>query len=103
MGYEALNGLREQQATAMAFFDVFFLCAVVTAVLVFLVLLMKRSVDRTGRAHFRGVRTKSPLPKVINSMNDLAKKQRIVILGGGFAGLATALCLERIFSRRRRN
>ena len=48
MGYEALNALREQQATAMAFFDVFFLCAVVTAVLVFLVLFMKRSVAEPG-------------------------------------------------------
>jgi DHA2 family multidrug resistance protein len=48
MGYEALNALREQQATAMAFFDVFFLCAVVTAGLVFLVLFMKRSVAEPG-------------------------------------------------------
>jgi len=48
LSYEALNALREQQATAMAFFDVFFLCAVVTAALVFLVLLMKRSVAEPG-------------------------------------------------------
>jgi NADH dehydrogenase len=33
-------------------------------------------------------------------MNDLAKKQRIVILGGGFAGLATARRLERLLRRR---
>ena len=33
-------------------------------------------------------------------MNDLAKNQRIVILGGGFAGLATARRLERLLRRR---
>jgi NADH:ubiquinone reductase (H+-translocating) len=44
---------------------------------------------------------KSPLPMVIKSMNDLAKRQRIVILGGGFAGLATGRRLERLLRRRR--
>jgi NADH:ubiquinone reductase (H+-translocating) len=33
------------------------------------------------------------------SMNDLARKQRILILGGGFAGVATARRLERLFRR----
>ena len=33
-------------------------------------------------------------------MNSVTSNKRILILGGGFAGLATALCLERILSRR---
>jgi NADH:ubiquinone reductase (H+-translocating) len=36
----------------------------------------------------------------MNSMNDLSKKQRIVILGGGFAGVATARRLERLCRRK---
>lgn len=40
--------LRQQQASALAYFDVFFLLAVVTAVLVPVVLLMKRSVAEKG-------------------------------------------------------
>ena len=34
-------------------------------------------------------------------MNELSQKQRIVILGGGFGGVATARHLERLFRRRR--
>ena len=34
-------------------------------------------------------------------MNNLPSKQRILILGGGFAGIATARHLERLFRRRR--
>lgn len=45
---QALEELRQQQAAAMAFFDVFWLCAVVSAALVVLVLLMKRSVAEPG-------------------------------------------------------
>jgi DHA2 family multidrug resistance protein len=44
MALQALVGLRQQQAASFAFFDVFWVAAVVSAVLVFLVFLMKRSV-----------------------------------------------------------
>ena len=44
----ALDNLRQEQATSLAFFDVFWLCAVVSAGLVLLVLLMKRSVAEKG-------------------------------------------------------
>ena len=33
-------------------------------------------------------------------MNNLPSKQRILILGGGFAGIATARHLEKLFRRR---
>jgi MFS transporter, DHA2 family, multidrug resistance protein len=45
---QALEDLRQQQAEAMAFFDVFWLCAVLSAALVVLVLFMKRSVAEKG-------------------------------------------------------
>ncbi len=48
MGVKALDSLRQQQAASLAFFDVFWLCAVLSAVLVLLVLLMKRSVAEKG-------------------------------------------------------
>ena len=45
---QALDDLRQQQAASLAFFDVFWLCAVLSAALVVLVLLMKRSVAEKG-------------------------------------------------------
>ena len=45
---QALEDLRQQQAAAMAYFDVFWLCAVLSAALVVLVLFMKRSVAEPG-------------------------------------------------------
>ena len=48
LAWQALENLREQQASALAYFDVFWLSAVVTLVLVPLVLLMKRSVAEKG-------------------------------------------------------
>jgi DHA2 family multidrug resistance protein len=45
---QALDDLRQQQAASLAFFDVFWLCAVLSVILVFLVLLMKRSVAEMG-------------------------------------------------------
>jgi DHA2 family multidrug resistance protein len=48
LGLDALDGQRQQQAASFAYFDVFWLCAVVAVVLVFLVLLMKRSVAEKG-------------------------------------------------------
>ena len=47
-GLQVLDGLRQQQAAAFAFFDVFWLCAVLAVLLVPLVLLMKRSVAEKG-------------------------------------------------------
>jgi DHA2 family multidrug resistance protein len=44
----ALDSLRQQQSAAMGFLDVFWLCGVLTAILVALVLLMKRSVAEPG-------------------------------------------------------
>ncbi|MBV8576239.1 MAG: DHA2 family efflux MFS transporter permease subunit [Acetobacteraceae bacterium] len=52
LALQALENLRQQQASSLAYFDVFLLLAVVTAVLVPLVLLMKRSVAEKG-AHIR--------------------------------------------------
>jgi DHA2 family multidrug resistance protein len=53
LAWQALETLRQQQASALAYFDVFLLLAVVTLVLVPLVLLMKRSVAEKG-AHVGG-------------------------------------------------
>jgi DHA2 family multidrug resistance protein len=48
LAVQSLDNLRQQQAAALAFFDIFWLCAVVSAALVVLVLLMKRSVAEKG-------------------------------------------------------
>ena len=48
LGLQSLDDLRQQQAASMAYFDVFWIGAVVSAALVFLVLLMKRSVAEKG-------------------------------------------------------
>jgi DHA2 family multidrug resistance protein len=45
---QSLDEQRQQQALSLAYFDVFWLFAVVTGVLVVLVLLMKRSVAEKG-------------------------------------------------------
>jgi MFS transporter, DHA2 family, multidrug resistance protein len=45
---QQLDDLRQQQAMSLAYFDVFWLCAVVSLALVFLVLFMKRSVAEKG-------------------------------------------------------
>jgi len=48
MTLRALQGLRDRQAAGLAYFDVFWSAAVVSALLVFLVLLMRRSVAEKG-------------------------------------------------------
>ena len=48
LAVQTLDGLRQQQAAALAFFDIFWVCAVLSAALVVLVLLMKRSVAEKG-------------------------------------------------------
>ena len=48
MALQVLANLREEQAAALAYFDDFWLFAVVPTALVFLVLLMKRSVAEKG-------------------------------------------------------
>jgi DHA2 family multidrug resistance protein len=48
MSLQALENLRQQQAWSLSYFDVFWLCAVLTAALVVLVLFMKRSVAEKG-------------------------------------------------------
>jgi DHA2 family multidrug resistance protein len=48
MTVQALDNLRQQQAASLAYFDVFWVAAVVGVVLVFLVPLMKRSVAEKG-------------------------------------------------------
>jgi DHA2 family multidrug resistance protein len=45
---QVLDNLRQQQASSLAYFDVFWLCAVLGVALAFLVLLMKRSVAEKG-------------------------------------------------------
>jgi len=48
MAVQALDNLRQQQASSLAYFDVFWLTAVLAVLLVPLVLLMKRSVAEKG-------------------------------------------------------
>jgi MFS transporter, DHA2 family, multidrug resistance protein len=48
LAWQALENLRQQQASALAYFDVFWLLAVVMLVLVIVVLVMKRSVAEKG-------------------------------------------------------
>jgi DHA2 family multidrug resistance protein len=48
LALQALENLRQQQASSLAYFDVFLLLAAVTLVLVPVVLLMKRSVAEKG-------------------------------------------------------
>jgi DHA2 family multidrug resistance protein len=48
MAVQALENLRQQQAESLAYFDVFWLAAVLGVALTFLVLLMKRSVAEKG-------------------------------------------------------
>jgi DHA2 family multidrug resistance protein len=48
MAVQALDNLRQQQGASLAYFDVFWVCAALGVSLVFLVLLMKRSVAEKG-------------------------------------------------------
>ena len=48
MALQSLEDLREQQASALAYFDAFLIFAVIAVVLAFLVLLMKRSAAKKG-------------------------------------------------------
>jgi MFS transporter, DHA2 family, multidrug resistance protein len=50
MSWQILENLREQQASSLAYFDVFWIVAVVSFLLIFLVPLMKRSVAEKGAA-----------------------------------------------------
>jgi DHA2 family multidrug resistance protein len=48
MSLQALQNLRDQQALSLAYFDIFWVLSVVSACLVLLVLMMKRSVAEKG-------------------------------------------------------
>jgi DHA2 family multidrug resistance protein len=48
LAWQALENLRQQQASALAYFDCFWVFAVVTVTLVFVAPLMKRSVAEKG-------------------------------------------------------
>jgi DHA2 family multidrug resistance protein len=48
LSLEHLDDLRQQQAMSLAYFDVFWLCAIVSIALVVLVAFMKRSVAEKG-------------------------------------------------------
>ena len=48
MALQALDDLRQQQASSLAYFDVFWLASILALGLVMLVLLMKRSVAEKG-------------------------------------------------------
>jgi DHA2 family multidrug resistance protein len=52
LAFQALENLRQQQASALAYFDCFCLFAVTTLVLMLLVLMMKRSVTEK-QAHIQ--------------------------------------------------
>ena len=54
MALQTLSNLREQQASSLAYFDVFWLLACVSFGLIFLVFFMRRSVAEKG-AHSRGI------------------------------------------------
>ena len=49
LALRALANLREQQASSLAFFDVFWMSAVLTFVVAFAVLFMRRSVAEKGK------------------------------------------------------
>ncbi len=51
LGLQELENLRQQQSSALAYFDCFWMIAALTFVLVFVVLLMKRSVAEKGAPH----------------------------------------------------
>ena len=55
MAWQALANLRKQQAASLAYFDVFWLAAVIGLLLAFLLPLMKRSVAEKRGAHRGGV------------------------------------------------
>jgi DHA2 family multidrug resistance protein len=48
LAWQALENLRQQQASSLAYFDVFWMAAVLTLVVAFAVLFMKRSVAEKG-------------------------------------------------------
>ena len=48
LAWQALENLRQQQASALAYFDSFWMIAVLTLAVAFLVLLMKRSMAEKG-------------------------------------------------------
>jgi MFS transporter, DHA2 family, multidrug resistance protein len=48
LSLEQLDDLRQQQAMSLAYFDVFWMCAIVSIALVVLVAFMKRSVAEKG-------------------------------------------------------
>ena len=48
LAVQSLDDLRQQQALSLAYFDVFWLCAVVSVAMLVLVLFMKRSVTEPG-------------------------------------------------------
>jgi DHA2 family multidrug resistance protein len=49
LSLQSLDDQRQHQAASFAYFDVFFLCAVLSILLVLLVLFMKRSVAEKGQ------------------------------------------------------
>jgi DHA2 family multidrug resistance protein len=49
MAVQALDNLRQQQASSLAYFDVFWICTVVALLLVPLAFFMKRSVAEKGQ------------------------------------------------------
>ena len=51
LGLQELENLRQQQASSLAYFDCFWMFAVLTFVLVFVALFMKRSVAAKGAYH----------------------------------------------------
>jgi DHA2 family multidrug resistance protein len=55
LALRTLANLREQQASALAYFDVFWILAVVMVALVFVVLMMKRSVSESVSNRFFNV------------------------------------------------
>jgi DHA2 family multidrug resistance protein len=48
MTLQVLDNLRQQQASSLAYFDVFFLCAALGVALIWLVLIMKPSAAEKG-------------------------------------------------------
>jgi len=55
LAWQELANLRQRQAASLAYFDCFWMFAMLTLALVLVVLMMRRSVAQKGRSHGDGI------------------------------------------------